>query len=368
MEELASHVDVRGDIEQVYALAAAVPRWAEFLPHYRYVRVIDDPRTPPGQQTVAMSAWRGWIPLTWRSHLELRPAERRILFRHVGGGAKGMAVAWQLAARDGVTRATITHDLTHLAHRIVASPLGHYVLGEQLINPVAGLTLATMRRWVEAGAASPGEAAALAARQAPRWRSRLARWSWLPWLAWLGVNAVQGRRARAALAAVGEARVTDEPAGARQIHLAALVATFALLAPPSPGAMGAGVRLPRALAMVGLGTEIVGFGLAFWARATLGRYWTGRVALTADQPLVRSGPYRLVRHPLYTGLLAAVLGQALILGRPRGLAAFLVLVAAYRRKVGYEEAALRRRFGEGYGAYAEAVPPFLPRRRGAGGE
>jgi len=64
MEELSSHVDVRGDIDHVYALAAAVPRWAEFLPHYRYVRVIEDARMPPGQQTVAMSAWRGWLPLT----------------------------------------------------------------------------------------------------------------------------------------------------------------------------------------------------------------------------------------------------------------------------------------------------------------
>jgi len=221
-----------------------------------------------------------------------------------------------------------------------------------------------MRRWVEVGATSPDEAATLAAREAPRWRSRLARWSWLPWLAWLGVNAVQGRRSRVTLAAAGEARITDEPTGARQLHLAALATAFALLAPLSPGADDAGGRPARALAMVGLGTEILGFGLAFWARATLGRYWTGRVALTADQPLVRSGPYRLVRHPLYTGLLAAVLGQALVLGRPRGLTAFALLTAAYRRKVGYEEAALRRRFDKDYEDYSDAVPAFLPRRMG----
>lgn len=366
MGELASHVDVRGDLAQVYALAAAVPRWAEFLPHYRYVHVVADPSTPPGQRTVAMSAWRGWIPLTWRSHLELRPAEGRILFRHIGGGAKGMAVAWQLAGHEGTVRATITHDLTRLAHRVVASPLGHYVLGEQLINPVAGLTLATMRRWVEAGASSPDEAAALAAREAPAWPARLARWSWLPWLAWLGANAVQGRRARAALAAANETRVTDEPPGARQRHLAALAAAFALLVPPSPGADGAGGRPARALTAIGLGTEALGFGVAAWARATLGRYWTGRVALTAAQPLVRSGPYRFARHPLYAGLLAAVLGQALVLGRPRGLASFVLLAAAYRRKIAYEEVALRRRFGEDYAAYAATTPALLPRPRGRG--
>ncbi len=91
MDEMLSHVDVRGDIDRVYSLASAVPRWAEFLPHYRYVRILDDKCAPAGQLTVAMSAWRGWIPLTWRSRLEVRPEERRIVFRHIGGGAKGMA-------------------------------------------------------------------------------------------------------------------------------------------------------------------------------------------------------------------------------------------------------------------------------------
>jgi protein-S-isoprenylcysteine O-methyltransferase Ste14 len=85
------------------------------------------------------------------------------------------------------------------------------------------------------------------------------------------------------------------------------------------------------------------------------------VALTRDQPLVRSGPYRLVRHPLYTGLLAAVLGQAIVLGRPRGLAAFLILIAAYRRKVSYEETTLRRRFDKGYEEYSATTPAFIPR-------
>ncbi len=358
-QELTSHVDVHGEMDHLFALAAAVPRWAEFLPHYRYVRVLDDPDAPPGQLTVAMSAWRGWIPLTWRSRLEVRPADRRLVFRHIGGGARGMAVEWNLVRRDGGVRATITHDLTHLAYRLVASRAGHYVLGEQLINPVAGRTLATMKRWVEAGAATPDDASALAARETPRGRARLARWSWLPWLAWLGVNAVQGRRARAALTSLGRERRVDEPGGARQFHLAALGATFALLAPPSPG-----TSLPargRLAPLLGLALECGGFGVAFWARAALGRAWTGRVALTPDQPLVRTGPYGVVRHPLYVGLLAAAFGQALVLGRPRGFAAVALLAAAYWRKIGYEEAALRRHFGAAYAEYSAAVPALVPR-------
>ena len=360
MGEMLSHVDVRGDIDHLYTLVAAVPRWAEFLPHYRYVRVIEDGGAPPEQQTVAMSAWRGWIPLTWRSHLEVRPEERRIIFRHIGGGARGMAVEWRLTQGDGISRATIAHDLTNLAYRIVASRLGQYVLGEQLINPVAGRTLETMKRWVEAGADSPDAAAALAAREAPRWPAQLARWSWLPWLGWLGVNMLQGRYAHATLDYAGRARVVDEPPNARRTHLVALAGTFTLLAPPSPGAHMSGPRYSRLLAAMGLVVEMAGFATAFWARATLGRYWTGRVALTDDQPLLRTGPYRYVRHPLYTGLLAAVLGQAVVLARPRGFAAFVLLAFAYRRKVGYEEDALQRHFGTEYAQYAATVPPFLP--------
>ena len=150
----------------------------------------------------------------------------------------------------------------------------------------------------------------------------------------------------------------DEPAGARQLHLAAFATTFALLAPPAPGTpIAARGHLVPAL---GLALEGAGFALASWARATLGRYWTGRVALTAAQPLVRTGPYRYVRHPLYAGLLAGVLGQALVLGRPRGLAACALLAMAYHRKIGYEEAALRRHFRGEYDAYAATVPALLP--------
>lgn len=136
---------------------------------------------------------------------------------------------------------------------------------------------------------------------------------------------------------------------ARRHHLAAFAGTFALLAPPAPG--GVAAASAGLVPAVGLSLEVAGFALAGWARATLGRHWAGRVALTADQPLVHTGPYRLVRHLLYVGLLAAVLGQALVL-----------LAAAYRRTVGYEEAALRRHFGTAYEDYAATIPMLLPAR------
>ncbi len=142
-------VDVYGDIEELWALASQVERWPVILPHYRYVELleIEGPR-----RIVEMAAWRGWIPLRWRSVVEALPAERRILFEHVGGGARGMAVEWRIVQHDGFVRATIVHRLDNLRYRIVRTRLGRYVLADQLIAPVAGRTLARLKQLVEASA------------------------------------------------------------------------------------------------------------------------------------------------------------------------------------------------------------------------
>lgn len=141
-------VVVQGDIDRLYALAAAVPKWAEFLPHYRFVSVLG---ATTHQRTVAMSAWRGWLSLRWTSILELVPDERRIIFQHIGGGARGMYVEWRIVQEGGVVRATIMHDLSRLDHRIVATALGRHVLSHWLIDPIATKTLAHMRDLIETG-------------------------------------------------------------------------------------------------------------------------------------------------------------------------------------------------------------------------
>ena len=139
-------ITVRGDIDRLYSLASDVPRWAEFLPHYRYVKVLG---SNGPQRIVAMAAWRDIIPLRWVSVLELVPEERRIIFQHIGGGARGMYVEWRIVQEGPVVRATIMHDLSRLAYPIVATSLGRAVLAHGLIDPVAGKTLACMRDLVE---------------------------------------------------------------------------------------------------------------------------------------------------------------------------------------------------------------------------
>ena len=148
----------------------------------------------------------------------------------------------------------------------------------------------------------------------------------------------------------GATRIIQEPLGARRAHLAALAGAAALMVPAIPAGPLDRRWLPEHARwqVLGLALELGGLGCATWARAALGRYWTGRVAFSEGQPLIRTGPYRFVRHPLYAGILAGAAGTALVLGRVRGLLALLLLVAAYRRKIDYEEAALRDYFGAQY--------------------
>ena len=90
------------------------------------------------------------------------------------------------------------------------------------------------------------------------------------------------------------------------------------------------VVLPSARTMfvVGLCCVLFGTALRWYAVATLGRYFTVDVASQASQPVIDVGPYRLVRHPSYAGMLLALFGFGLALGNWAGLFAMLVLPAS----------------------------------------
>lgn len=108
---------------------------------------------------------------------------------------------------------------------------------------------------------------------------------------------------------------------------------------------------------------LVGGGLLFtWAaRLHLGPLWSSTSAPTEDHRIVDTGPYGIVRHPVYAGLLLAVMATAAERGRIEAVAGALVLIAAVSLRAKLEERYLRRDLGdEAYSAYRRRVPMLIP--------
>ena len=111
-----------------------------------------------------------------------------------------------------------------------------------------------------------------------------------------------------------------------------------------------------------IGVFLTAGGLLFtvWARLHLGRNWSGSVTIKQGHELVMSGPYALVRHPIYTGLLLALLGSTLALGDWRGVLAFALAAGALWRKLRVEERWMRQQFGDAYQVYSQRVAALIP--------
>ncbi len=111
-----------------------------------------------------------------------------------------------------------------------------------------------------------------------------------------------------------------------------------------------------------IGIVIVVAGLAFsvWGRRHLGPNWSVSVTLKADHELVRSGPYALVRHPIYSGCLFAIAGAAMVTEEWRGVIGFALIFASLAYKVRVEERWLCEYFGAPYRTYRHEVRALVP--------
>ena len=115
-----------------------------------------------------------------------------------------------------------------------------------------------------------------------------------------------------------------------------------------------------AVAFVAAALCICGLALAIWARVVIGKNWSARVTLKENHELIQRGPYRLVRHPIYTGLLLMSLGTALLIGRLGALAAWILFVVSFWIKAGQEETLMLQQFPMGYAAYRQRVKRIVP--------
>jgi protein-S-isoprenylcysteine O-methyltransferase Ste14 len=111
---------------------------------------------------------------------------------------------------------------------------------------------------------------------------------------------------------------------------------------------------------------VVALGLAYtwWARIYLGRLWSSSVTKKADHHIVDTGPYAIVRHPIYTGIIAALYATAILKGHAIAILGVLLMTFGFWLKARLEERFLREQLGaEAYDAYRRRVPmlvPFVP--------
>ena len=98
-----------------------------------------------------------------------------------------------------------------------------------------------------------------------------------------------------------------------------------------------------------------------WARIVLGANWSGTVTIKSGHNLIRRGPYRWIRHPIYTGLLISLVGTLTLQGEVRAFLGFAFALFALYRKAKREEQFLSDEFGEGFAEHTKQTGMFLPR-------
>ena len=112
-----------------------------------------------------------------------------------------------------------------------------------------------------------------------------------------------------------------------------------------------------------IGIAVTGTGLALcvWARRHLGEYWSDKVALKVDHQLIRSGPYSLLRHPIYCGVLLGIAGTAFAIGEWRGLVVLVVMTVNYWIKAAREDRILAVKFGAAFDEHRRRAGFLLPK-------
>lgn len=187
---------------------------------------------------------------------------------------------------------------------------------------------------------------------APPWRH------WPKWLAaagWILFSIYWSAAAKTSAPAKD-----SESDRSRGVHEALVTAGQLLLFTPVPGLVQSFVPHSLAWALAGLTVEALSISLAVWARRHLGQNWSAKVQIKVDHQLIRTGPYRLLRHPIYTAILGMCLGTAFVDGHVHALIGTALVIVAYVRKIHMEESKLREAFGAQYDLYRRATWGFIP--------
>jgi len=155
----------------------------------------------------------------------------------------------------------------------------------------------------------------------------------------------------------------SESGASRLLRLILLACAVALLSLPHVPLPLLNQRfLPLAAWCFWAGAAITAAGLLFsvWGRRHLGKNWSQEVTVKEGHELITSGPYSVVRHPIYTGLILGFVGSAVARGEWRGLLAVALVFLALWLKLTLEEKWMRAQFGESYETYSRRVAALVP--------
>jgi protein-S-isoprenylcysteine O-methyltransferase Ste14 len=146
----------------------------------------------------------------------------------------------------------------------------------------------------------------------------------------------------------------------RLLHIAQMYVGFALIFyhPRTVPAHGRLYDVP-AVAWLGTALTIAGVLYAVVARVHLGRYWSGTITLKEGHRLITTGPYRLTRHPLYTGFVIGVFGSALTAATAMAFAGAAIIFVSLVLKLRREEVLLSREFGDEHRQFRRDVPAAI---------
>jgi len=107
----------------------------------------------------------------------------------------------------------------------------------------------------------------------------------------------------------------------------------------------------------------MGIGLAIWARYHLAEYWSARITIKEDHQLIRTGPYARLRHPIYSGIILAAIGSAVVIDEWRCVLGVCLVVTGYCIKARKEEVMLTQQFGEAFREHQTHAGFLMPRFR-----
>jgi protein-S-isoprenylcysteine O-methyltransferase Ste14 len=153
---------------------------------------------------------------------------------------------------------------------------------------------------------------------------------------------------------------SSESSRSRSFHVTLVTLSQILVMFPIPGLRARFLPRSTILVIAALLAELAFFALTVWARQTLGRHWSGAVTAKVDHELIRTGPYSVVRHPIYTGFLGVYFSMAFVSGEIHGLLGTALAVLAYWRKIRLEEKNLGGIFGSDFDGYRSHTWALIP--------